>query len=184
MEAVRRKWILLFALLMPLLLTACGETVNPVASDAPVVTHDYFEVHRDGNIYIFDDAPTYIGFLEHGTKPYSIRLGGAGPNGETVVVVLPQKSDNRNGRIDALDLFLGKRNPSKPFYGELYIGKRIYVFNRWSELQRFKLIGEATYRYSGIDVGPNGEDVIYVLDHASDGSVPTAMMNRFHALHG
>ena len=144
---------------------------------------DYFEIAHEGRLYVFDDAKTYLSFLEVGETSYRKVRIGAGPNGETVVFGLTSKDKKKTSGIAGVDMYDGKLMGADKFYGEIMDEGRIYVFNDWQELQTYKQTGEAAYRYTDIGAGPNGETVVYVLTRKEKKRRPDTTIAQFKQLH-
>lgn len=146
--------------------------------------NDYYEVHHEGRIHVFDDLDTYLTFLKVGESAYRLTRIGAGPNGETVVFGLQKKDKKMREGLGGVDMFDGKTEGIKDgFYAEVQKEGRIHVFNDWKELQTFLKVGEAAYRYTDIASGPNSETVVYVLTKAEKKKMPVGMIARFKKNH-
>lgn len=144
---------------------------------------DYYEVASEGRRYVFDDAATYKSFLEVGETSYRKARIAAGPNGETIVFGLTSEDKKKSSGIASIDMYDGKLAGGEPFYGEIHEEGRIYVFNRWADLQSFKQVGEAVYRYTLIGEGPNGATVVVVLNKDNKKQHPAAQIAAFKAMH-
>lgn len=164
------------------LLNGCATTAEDNHT-AELNNDDYYEVNHEGRLYIFDDAATYLSFIDVGETAYrKVRIGD-GPNGETVVFGLTAEDKKKSEGIAGIDMFDGRLAGAESFYGEVVVDGRIYVFNDWGELKVFKQTGEATYRYTDIGAGPHGETVVYVLPKAESKQRPVATITRFRQLH-
>ncbi|OZG70842.1 hypothetical protein BTA51_23675 [Hahella sp. CCB-MM4] len=141
-----------------------------------------YEAHTKGRIYVFYDRGLYTEFLESGHTPYMYTQIGAGPKGETLVYALTSEDKKKREGIPSVDMLAGKMM-QEPFYGETYSDGRIYVFSSLEMMNDFRQTGEATYRYTDIGSGPNGETVVYVLSKADSKERPDSLINRFHKNH-
>lgn len=160
------------------------EAEKPAA--APVVdlnNSDFYEVRAEGRIYRFDDAKTYLEYLEVGETSYRKVYIGDGPNGETVVYGLTKADSKKTSGIAAIDMMAGTLPAADDFYGELMDEGRIYVFSTWNDMQEYRAVGEAIYRYTDIGAGPNGQTVVYVLNKSNKKEQPVALMDKFKAMH-
>jgi hypothetical protein len=144
---------------------------------------DYYEALYDGRIYVFDDATTFNTFLSVGETAYRKVHIGAGPAGETVVFGLTGADKKKSDGIASIDMYDGKLAGGDPFYGEIHAENRIYVFNRWEDLQAFKVVGEAPYRFTMIGAGPRGETVVFVLNNENKKKEPTDLVAAFKSMH-
>lgn len=145
---------------------------------------DYWELHREGRIYVLSDLKGYQSFLQTDEIPLVVTLIGAGPAGETVKLglvkdeakAMEKKVGYKGG---AQRMFEGElKGIEQGFYGEVHKNGVIHVFADWSELDAFRKTGAA----SGEDVagaGPNGETVTFVGKAASE-----AGRTRFAAVYG
>lgn len=164
------------------LLTACGtETVK--SSDAKTAmemnNQDLYEVHHDGRIHIFDDRSVYESFLVVGETSFRQVRIGAGPKGETIVFGLTNEDKKKTSGIAAADMYDGKLKGATPFYGEMRIEGRIYVFGSLTEMNQARLVGEVPLRYTDIGSGPKGETVVYALNGDNKKVKPVAMIELF-----
>ncbi|MFO7594528.1 MAG: hypothetical protein R6X15_10865 [Pseudomonadota bacterium] len=144
---------------------------------------DYYEVEHEGRLYVFDDAITYKSFLEIGETSYRKVRIAAGPNGETIVFGLTSEDKKKSSGIASIDMYDGKLAGGEPFYGEVHYEGRIYVFDNWEDLQSFKQVGEAPYRYTMIGEGPKGETVVIVLNKDNKKEHPEAQISAFKSMH-
>lgn len=153
---------------------------------APIVYNvdDYYEVEHEGRNYIFDDRKTYLSFLSVGETPYRLTRIGAGKNGETIVFGLTKKDKKKTRGIASIMMYENAiEGSSEEFYAEIYREGRIYVFDYWKDVQAFRSVGEAPYRYTVIGSGPNGKTVVYVLNISNKKARPDALIARFRAVH-
>jgi hypothetical protein len=145
---------------------------------------DYYEVHDEGRIYIFDDAATYLSFMGAGETAYRLTRIGAGGSGETVVFGLRKEDKKKRSGIGGVDMYDGRIEGAESFYGEIVKEGRIFVFSTWQDVKDFQAVGEAVYRYTDIGAGPNGETVVYVLNKGNKKQQPGELVARFKSLHG
>ncbi len=147
--------------------------------------NDYYQVYKDGRIYVFDDYKTYDDFLKLGETTYRLTRIGAGPHGETIVFGLRKKDKKMRSGIGAVDLFDGKTEAiDEGFYGEVVKDGRIYVFDHWEDMKAFLNVGEAPYRFTQIGAGPNGETVVFVLNKKNKKKQPVELVKLFKQKHG
>ena len=145
---------------------------------------DYYEVEHEGRNYIFDDKETYLSFLSVGETPYRLTRIGAGKNGETIVFGLTKRDKKKTSGIGSIMMYDNAiEGSSEEFYAEIYREGRIYVFDNWKDVQSFRSVGEAPYRYTDIGSGPDGKTVVYVLNKANKKVRPDALISRFRAVH-
>lgn len=185
-NTIVKTWVLGAAVSV---LAACAHQSN--VSNAPVseaaaktaqiapLSPQLFEAHADGRIYLFDDHKTYRDFVKSGDTPFTLTRIGAGPNGETIRFGLTSAEKKLTQGIPSVDLFDGKTAVTNSFYGETYTEGRLYVFDSFDEMNKFRKTGEATFRYTDIGAGPAGETVVYVLPKAKSKEKPEAMMSEF-----
>lgn len=164
-------------------MSACTGNVKESSAGAQLNNDDYYEAHHDGRIYVFDDAKSYLSFLGMGETPYTLVRIGAGPKGQTVVFGLRSKDKKKRSGIASVDMYDGKLTPAQDFYGEIAMEGRYYVFDHWADLQSFKKVGEATFRYTDIGGGPGGATVVYVLNKANKKHRPDGLIAKFKAQH-
>lgn len=146
--------------------------------------NDFYQVYKDGRIYIFDDFKTYDSFNQVGETAFRLTRIGAGPKGETVVFGLQAKDKNMRSGLGAVDLFDGKTEAvEKGFYGEVIKENRIFVFSEWNDLKSFLAVGEAPFRYTQIAAGPNSETLVFVLNEKNKKNKPDALIAEFKRKH-
>lgn len=146
--------------------------------------NDYYQVYKDGRIYIFDDFKTYDSFIQVGETAFRLTRIGAGPNGETVVFGLQGKDKELSSGLGAVDLFDGKTEAvAKGFYGEVIKENRIFVFSEWADLKSFLAVGEAPFRYTQIAAGPNAETLVFVLNAKNKEKKPDSLIAEFKRKH-
>ncbi len=147
-------------------------------------TDDYYQVYKEGRIYVFDDFKTYDDFLKLGETTFRLTRIGAGPHGETVVFGLRKKDKKMRSGIGAVDLYDGKAEAIKDgFYGEVVKDGRIYIFDHWEDMKSFLQVGEAPYRYTQIGAGPHGETLVFVLNKHNKKKKPVALIEAYKQKH-
>jgi hypothetical protein len=163
------------------LFTGCASTETKTSESAPALNNDeFYEVHHDGRINIFYDAAVYKEFLQLGETSYRMTQIGAGPKGETIVYGLTKADKKMKNPIPSIEMVEGRMDgATEDFYAEIRTEGRIYVFNDWSEVEGFRQVGEAPYRFTQIGAGPEGETVVFVLTKANKKQEPTALMKKF-----
>ncbi|GAB3481271.1 hypothetical protein [Marinomonas epiphytica] len=172
------------------LLTACGtETVKqdqaqPVVEAVALNNQDLYEVHHEGRIYIFDDRGTYEEFLEVGETSYRKVRIGEGPKGETLVFGLTNEDKKKTSGIASIEMYDGTLEGATPFYGEMRVEGRIYVFSSLAEMNNARLVGEVPLRYTDIGSGPAGETVVYALNGDNKKVKPIVMIEAFKKMNG
>lgn len=144
---------------------------------------DYYEIHKDGRIYVIADAKTYQTWLKTEEIPLVVTQIGSGPSGETVKMALTKNEgkamEKKVGfKGGAQQMFEGSlQGADKNFFGFVMNNDTYFVFDNWSAL--------ASYRRSGVangtsqSGGPNGTKLVLV---ASSGDT-TAIAERFTKLH-
>lgn len=158
-----------------------------IASNAPAVapTEYYFLVfHENGRIYPIADVQNYLGFLDHDELIFTRTRIGEGPDGATLVFGIEKKEADDLGKPAKAELFYdGKYDPTGPFYGEVLLDGRFYVFGTWKDFKDFLEHKEVTYTFTEIGTGPKGETVIYALnkDTVKDGR-PVKLIEAFNNL--
>jgi hypothetical protein len=166
---------------LSVLMSGCAS--DGMTKETSLNNNDYYEVYHEGRLYVFDDAVTYLSFLDVGETSYRKVRIGAGPHGETIVFGLTSADKKKREGIASIDMYDGKLAPAAEFYGEVHMEGRIYVFNDWNELQAFKQTGEAAYRFTEIGAGPGGETVVFVLTKEKKKVRPVATIAKFQELH-
>lgn len=168
-----------------LLLTACaGNGTRPDSAAGAMNNNDYYEAYHEGRVYVFDDADTFREFLAVGETAFRKARIGAGPNGETVIFGLSDADKKKQEGIASVDMYDGKLAGGEDFYGEIHKDGRIFVCDRWEDLQHVKRVGAAALMYTQIGAGPRGETVIFVLNEDNKKEKPTDLMARFRQFHG
>ncbi len=162
-----------------LLLASIGVMAGPHYN-----VNDYYQVYKEGRIYVFDDLDTYLDFMELGETPFRLTRIGVGPEGETVVFGLQKKDKKLSSGIGGVDLYDGKTEGAEVgFYGEVVKEGRIYVFSEWADLKSFLNVGEAPYRFTEIGAGPKGETIVYVLNKDNKKKKPVDLIAQFKKNH-
>ncbi len=173
-------------------LTACGATghwqgagaekmydQNLEAQRATAVLNndDYYELHRDGRIYVIADAGDLKEFLGNGELPLRVTRIGGGPKGETVVFGIARPESKKKDGFGAVEMYDGKRKgAAKDFYAEVCREGACYVFGNWADLEAFRQSGSASGLSEAGLSGPSGEKVM-VAQPAE------ALIERFKKLH-
>lgn len=167
------------------LLTACGsQSVKEETAQVDLNNSDFYEVHEEGRIYLFDDLATYKSFNEVGETAFRKVYIGEGGKGETLVFGLTSQDKKKTSGIASIDMYQGKLPAAEGFYGEMRMEGRIYVFDDYAEMAKVRETGEAAYRYTDIGNGPKGETVVYVLTSDKKKHKPVAMIAAFTAHNG
>lgn len=166
-----------------LLLQGCAQQTVKDEPKVSLNNDDYYEVEHEGRIYVFDDAGVYNSFLQVGETAYRKVRIAAGPHGETIVFGLTEKDKKKSSGIASIDMYDGKLMGAEKFYAEMHHEGRVYVFTSWADLQAFKKVGEAPYRYTMIGEGPKGETVVIVLNDGNKKKHPADQIAAFKAMH-
>jgi len=154
---------------------------QPEEESAQVALYnDLYEVHKDGRAYIFYDQ---AGFLALGETPYMISHISAGTKGETQVFSLTKADKAKSSGIPSIDLKEGRVQADEPFYGEVVLEGRFYVFDRYEDMVSFLEVGEANLRYVEIGAGPQGATVVYVLNESNKKEKPVDLIEKFNQVH-
>lgn len=80
-----------------------------LAASAPAPQAFYGEVFRDGRFFLFGSLKDLIEFVAHAEVPYSFTEVGAGPKGETLVLVMNKDSYAKGKPADRLARFKALR---------------------------------------------------------------------------
>jgi hypothetical protein len=171
------------AVAMVATLAACSDKGVKQAREVSLNNDDFFEVHHDGRLHMFDDAKTYLSYLQLGETTFRLTRIGAGPKGETVVFGLTKADKKKTSGIASVDMFDGKLAGGTPFYGEMVKHGRIYVFSTWEDMKYVRELGHPAYMYTAIGSGPKGETVVYVLNKTNKKHKPADLIDRFQKLH-
>lgn len=172
------------AVAMMATLAACSDKAVRQVKEVSLNNDDFYEVNHDGRVYLFDDAATYLSYLQVGETTFRLTRIGAGPKGETLVFGLTRADKKKTSGIASVELYEGRLAEGSPFYGEMVRHGRIYVFSSWADMKFVRKIGEPVYMYTDIGSGPNGETVVYVLNKANKKHKPVELIARFKSLRG
>jgi hypothetical protein len=152
---------------------------------------DYFEIHKDGRIFVLSDLKEYQTFLKTDEIPLVVTKIGAGPNGETVKLGLIKKEakamESKVGFKGAAEqMFDGSLvGLEKGFYGEVHKDGRIWVFENGKDLAEFKKSGEVPCGITQIGAGPEGKTLVYVQNcKAAAKAKPDAAITKFKSIYG
>lgn len=157
--------------------TSASETMQ-TQTDMSVKVPALYEVHHDGRIYFFYDKALYQSFLKTGHTAYMVARIGAGPKGETLKFALTGEDKKKRSGIPSIDLIEGTVAPAQPFYGEMRMEGRIYVFSTLEDMNSVRKVGEAPYRFTEIGSGPKGETVVYVLNKTNKKHKPLELITE------
>jgi hypothetical protein len=139
---------------------AYDKQLEQIRLTAIINNDDYYEVHRDGRIYVLSDAREYREFLISGEIPLRVTEIGAGPNGETVVFAIAKPESKKNNGFGSVEMFKNRRQgAAKSFYAEIHRNDRYYVFGDWVSFDAYRKTGQAGGAPS--NSGPNGEPVVF-----------------------
>lgn len=167
-----------------------GEAKTETAKAAAVETsatlpQQYFELHKDGRIWVFGDAALYKGAVAGKEVPLAMTRIGAGPKRETVVFGLTKDESKKVASLGQVVLFEGKvAGVAEGFYGEIVKNGRHYVFDGWNEMKAFRNSGEAPYVFTYVGAGPKKATVVYVRNKAQSKTVPSPLIAQFRQFHG
>lgn len=134
---------------------------------------DYYEIHKDGRIYVIADAGDLKEFLGTGELPLRVTRIGGGPRGETVVFAIARPESKKTSGFGAVEMYDGRRKGAdKGFYAEVFKDNKYHVFGDWASLEAFRKGDAASLSQAG--TGPNGEPVL---------TAQPALLERFKTLH-
>lgn len=146
----------------------------------------YFEVHKEGTVYVFDDPDLYRRFLAGEALPEAMREE---IDGRPVVYALKHGDGLHYPKLPFVALHQGEEAAlAEDFYAEVLWRDKFHVFERWDAVQAFRS-GEVrpphsiTYR----NQGPLRATVVFVLDEESIKHTPSPLVERFfrvHRMHG
>lgn len=162
-------------------ISACNNAKNEsnnVYSDINTISEVY-EVHEDGRIYAFYDHDLYKEFLAVGETPFRLTRIAAGPNGETMVFGLTRQDKKKGANTPALKLYENTVQPADDFYAETVRHGRIYVFDRFSDMQPVRQFGHPNFFYMEVGAGPNGKTVVFVLNKNNKKTKPNALISEY-----
>ncbi|HEY0974549.1 MAG TPA: hypothetical protein VGE57_08650 [Solimonas sp.] len=152
---------------------------------------DYFEIHKDGRIFVLSDAKEYQLFLKTDEIPLVVTKIGAGPNGETVKLGLIKKEAKAMEKTvgykgAAEQMFEGTLvGLEKGFYGEVHRGNKIWVFENGKDLHEFQKSGEVPCGITQVGAGPDGKTLVYVQNcKAAAKGKPEDAVARFKSIYG
>lgn len=147
--------------------------------------NDYYELHQDRRIYVFDDPKTYRDFLANGETPYRLTRVGAGPHGETIVFGLrAMDKERKEGELGGVRLYDGKVDGiDTGFYAEIAQDNRLFVFDDAKNFKAFRNGIETPFRYTEIGGGPHGETLVFILSKGQADKKPQALIDRYTQLH-
>lgn len=166
----------LAAIAITFALSACANTSQQTSSAG---VKEIYEVHEDGRINVFYNREMYQDFLKVGETPFRLIKVGKGPNHETMVFGLSKHDKKKRSGIPAIDLYEGKASADKQFYAEIRKHGRIYVFNKFNDMESVRQFGHPDYFYMEIGSGPENETVVYVLNKKTKKKKPVALINTF-----
>lgn len=184
--------------LLGLGLSGCATEQGAAKSDAKTETvkaatvetkaalpQKYYEVHKDGRIWVFGSGKVYRPFLEGKEVAYVLTRIGAGPKRETVVFGLTKDESKKAPNLPQVALFEGKlEGAAEGFYGEIFKDGRHYVFDSWKEMKAFRTSGEAPYVFTYVGAGPKRATVVYVRNKAQSKKTPDELIAKFRQFHG
>ncbi|MEW6648212.1 MAG: hypothetical protein AB1450_13515 [Pseudomonadota bacterium] len=198
MLANKSRMTLAAVALLGLGLSGCATTEQGAARDdsktgmartaavetSTMLPQQYFELHKDGRIWVFGDAALYKGAVTGKEVPLAMTRIGAGPKRETVVFGLTKDESKKVAGLGQVALFDGKLDgAAEGFYGEIVKDGRHYVFDGWGEMKAFRATGEAPYVFTYVGAGPKRATVVYVRNKAQSKAVPSALVARFRQFH-
>lgn len=143
---------------------------------------EIYEVHHEGRIHVFYDRKLYREFLSLGETPYRLTRIGAGPNGETLVFGLTKKDKKKPGSVDAIKIYDGKINAPKNIYAEMRRHGRIYVFDKFDDMNPVRQFGHPNYFYMEVGAGPESETVVFVLNKSNKKKRPENLIAKFNSM--
>lgn len=133
---------------------------------------DYYEIHKDGRIYVISDAKDYKTWIKTGEMPLAVTKFGAGPHGETVKMSLTKNEtkgmEKKAGfRGGAQNLYEGTvEGLNKGFFGFVMTGEHYYVFDNWNQLSSFRKTGTMPSNDGDTGTAPDGKAVSYAFRSA------------------
>jgi hypothetical protein len=152
------------------------QNLEAVRATAVLNNDDYYELHRDGRIYVIADAGDLKEFLGNGELPLRVTRIGGGPRGETIVFGIARPESKKKEGFGAVEMFDGKREgAAKDFYAEVYRDGRYHVFGTWADLDAFRKSGSAASLTAG---GTTSKGEAVLVAQPAD-----ALMARFKSLH-
>lgn len=200
------RHLLISALLPAILLTGCatkdgwkGAATEKVYDKeleaqraAGELNHDdYYEIHKDGRIYVLSDYKEYQTWLKTNEIPLVVTKIGVGPRGETVKLGLIKKEAKAMEKTvgykgAAQKMFEGELvGLEKGFYGEVHKENRIWVFENGKDLAAFQTSGEVPCGITQVGAGPGGKTVVFAQNcKAAAKAKPVDAMARFQSNYG
>lgn len=153
------------------------QNLEAVRATAVLNNDDYYEIHKDGRIYVIADAGDLKEFLANGELPLRVTRIGAGPKGETIVFGIARPESKKKDGFGAVEMYDGTRKgAAKDFYAEVCQDTRCYVFGSWADLEAFRQSGSAASLSEAGLSGPGGEKVLVAQPAET-------LLARFRALH-
>ncbi|MGQ0585679.1 MAG: hypothetical protein ACT4PK_00545 [Gammaproteobacteria bacterium] len=153
------------------------QNLEAIRATAVLNNDDYYELHRDGRIYVIADAGDLREFLGNGELPLRVTRIGGGPKGETIVFGIARPESKKKDGFGSVEMYDGKREGSKKgFYAEVCRDNQCYVFGNWADLDAFRKSGDASGLSKADLTGPGGE-VVMVAQPAD------ALIERFRTVH-
>jgi hypothetical protein len=153
------------------------QALEAARATAVLNNDDYYEIHRDGRIYVIADVADLQNFTATGELPLRVTRVGGGPGGETVVFAIAKPESKKKDGFGAVEMYDGKRaGAAKDFYAEINRDNRYYVFGSWADLEAFRKSGDAAALSTAGVSGPSGE-VVMVAQPAD------ALVERFRTTH-
>jgi hypothetical protein len=173
-------------LLLAGVMAGCATTVETSAGAAntakqPMGRADLaiYEVHHDSRIHVFYDKKVFDEFMSLGETSFRLTRIGAGPHGETMVFGLTKKDKKLKKPVAAIDLYDGKIKADY-FYAEMHKHGRIYVFNRFEDMQTVRDFGHPNFMYTQVGAGPKGETLVFVLNNMNKKKQPVSLIADFN----
>lgn len=146
---------------------------------------DYFELEKDGRLYVISDAKDYAEFVKSGELVFSTKKIGGGPGGKTIVYGLVKKetellAKDPRAQGAAQKMYEGNlKGLDKDFFGVVLSNNTYYVFSSWKDLAAYKATGSAA-GYTEKKAGPESRDVVYV----AASSKPADLAGKFAKANG
>lgn len=128
---------------------------------------DYYEVHKDGRIYVLADAGGYKTWLKAGEIPLGVTQIGGGKKGETLRFELNKKEakamESKVGfKGGAQSLYEGLTEGAvKGFFGFVRDKSGFHVFDNWNELKAYRQNGRMPVGGDVVKKGQDGATVYY-----------------------
>jgi hypothetical protein len=160
--------------------TAAKKEAEPVAAAASQM--EIYEVHHDRRIHVFYDRKLYHEFLELGETPFRLTRIGAGPNGETLVFGLTKDDKKNPEEVAAIKIYDKQMDAPAEVYGEMRRHGRIYVFDRFEDMQPVRQFGHPNFFYMEVGAGPKGETVVFVLNSENKKKRPDALIAKYKSI--